>query len=51
MFFDLQKAFDSILHRELVEGLYQLNISPVHFVDKRYLIARHQKAVVGGGES
>ena len=52
MFFDLQKAFDSVPHRELVEKLCKLHISPVVLKwIRNYLTNRHQKVVIGGEES
>ena len=52
VFFDLQKAFDSVPHRELVEKLSKLHISPVVLKwIRNYLTNRHQKVVIGGEES
>ena len=46
VFFDLQKAFDSVPHRELVEKLCKLRISPVVLKwIRNYLTNRHQKVV------
>ena len=52
VFFDLQKAFDSVPHRELVEKLCKLHISPVVLKwIRNYLTNRHQKVVIGSEES
>ena len=52
MIFDLQKAFDSVPHRELVEKLCKLHISSVVLKwIRNYLTNRHQKVVIGGEES
>ena len=52
VFFDLQKAFDSVPHRELVKKLCKLHISPVVLKwIRNYLTNRYQKVVIGGEES
>ena len=52
VFFDLQKAFDSVPHRELVKKLCKLRISPVVLKwIRNYLTNRYQKVVIGGEES
>ena len=52
MFFDLQKSFDSVPHRELVEKLCKLHINPVVLKWIRNdLTNRHQKVMTGGEES
>ena len=52
VFFDLQKAFDSVPHRELVEKLCKLHVSLVVLKwIRNYLTNRHQKVMIGGEES
>ena len=52
VFFDLQKAFDSVPHRELVKKLCKLCISPVVLKwIRNYLTNRYQKVVIGCEES
>ena len=49
--FDLQKAFDSVPHRELVKKLCKLRISPVVLKwIRNYMTNRYQKVVIGGEE-
>ena len=49
VFFDLRKAFDSVLHRALLEKLKQLNLNPVLIRwTCSYLMGRIQKVVVDG---
>ena len=52
VFFDLRKAFDSVPHRQLIDKLQQLNVSPLilRWVCS-YLTARCQKVVIGGEDS
>ena len=51
-FFDLQNAFHSVPHRELVEKLRKLHISSVVLKwIRNYLTNRHRKVVIGGEES
>ena len=52
VFFDLRKAFDSVPHRQLIDKLQQLNVSPLilRWICS-YLTARCQKVVIGGEDS
>ena len=52
VFFDKRKAFDTVPHRELIEKLSQLDVSPfvLRWI-RNYLTDRHQKVVLGGDDS